>query len=103
MSFPHSILNLSKQQLQKHIREESKNTANVAFTKHAQLRMKERHITSPMIFETLRKGKINLMPEINYSKGNIECRMEYFVAGKDVKVVVAVCDENPLLMLITAI
>ena len=55
-----------------------------------------------MAFETLRNGKINLTPELNYAKGNIESRMEYFAAGQEIKMAVALDDDDPYLVLITA-
>jgi hypothetical protein len=102
MTSKHSKLKWSTQQLQAYIRSESIQSVNVVFTIHALKRMKERKITNSMAFETLRNGKINLRPEINYAKGNVECRMEYFVAGKEIKMVVALDDDDPYLLLITA-
>lgn len=35
-------------------------------------------------------------------KGTLECRMEYFSAGRDVAVIVALSDDDPSLVLVTA-
>lgn len=93
----------SKPQLQKYIREESEISDNVIFLDHVLKRMKERHITKSMALDTLRKGLIKLTPEFDSHTLDIKCRMEYYVAGKDVKMVVAVSDDNPNLVLVTAI
>lgn len=90
-------------QLQAHIRKESCETHKVIFLKHIEVQMKKRNITIGHVFETLRKGKISLRPELDCSTGDLKCRMEYYVAGKDIKVVVAISDDNPNLVLITAI
>jgi len=52
---------------------------------------------------TLRKGKINLQPEPDSNTGDLKCRMEYFCAGEDIKIVVAISDDNPDLVVVTAI
>lgn len=93
----------SASQLQGYIREESANTINVIFLPHALKRMRERKINMVCALETLRKGRINLPPEIDSNTGDIKCRMEYFVAGADVKIVVAIGDDNPNLIIVTVI
>jgi hypothetical protein len=35
-------------------------------------------------------------------KGSLECRMEHLCAGKNVAVIVALSDENPDLIIVTA-
>jgi len=88
--------------LQSHIRNESKDTSKIIYTGHALTQMKKRHITSGMVIETLRNGKIHLRPEVDHG-GDLKCRMEYLVTGINIKVVVALSDDNPNLVLITAI
>ncbi|MFZ6681921.1 DUF4258 domain-containing protein [Undibacterium sp. Tian12W] len=93
----------SKEQLEKYIRKESLVTPNVIFTEHVLVQMKKRKILQAWVFETLRKGRIKLHPEFDSFKGDVKCRMEYFVAGTDVRVVVAISDDDPNLVLVTAI
>ncbi len=93
----------SAPQLEKHIRSESQNSGNVIFSTHARQRMKVRKITDAYAIQTLRKGQIKLKPELDKFTGDIKCRMEYFIGGIDVKIVVAVSDEDPELIVITAI
>jgi hypothetical protein len=93
----------STPQLQAHIRKEALETHKVIFLEHVKVQMKKRNITTGLVFETLRKGKILLQPELDYNTGDLKCRMEYYVAGKEIKVVVAISDDNPNLVLITAI
>ena len=102
MASNHSIHQWSIPQLQKHIRNESKDTGKIVFTHHALTQMKKRHITQAMALETLRSGKIYLTPEADFG-GDLKCRMEYLVTGINIKVVVALSDDNPNLVLITAI
>lgn len=90
-------------QLQAHIRKESCDTHKVIFLQHVKVQMKKRNITTSFVFETLRKGKILLQPELDYNTGDLKCRMEYYVAGRNIKVVVAISDDHPDLVLITAI
>ena len=96
------ISKLSKSQLQAYIRSVAANSARLAFTDHALKQMKRRHITRDMAVEVVQRGKLNRTPEPNRAKGNIECRMEYFLTGRDVGVIVAVSDEEPDLIIVTA-
>ena len=93
---------LSNTQLQAHIRDVSSDSTRVAFTKHALVRMKQRQITRDMALEVLRKGRMIRAPERNLAKGSIECRMEKFLAGRDLAIVVALNDSDPDLIVITA-
>lgn len=90
-------------QLQNYIRVEALTTANVVFSIHALTRMKERKISMAMALETLRSGRIIIEPEMDQDTGDKKCRMELFVAGHDVKVVVAISDDDPGLIVVTAI
>lgn len=89
-------------QLQTHIRKESKASINIVFSDHVKVQMKKRHITVDMVMTTLQKGSIKRTPDPNHMKGSLECRMEYFVAGFDIGVVVAIYDDDPSLILVTA-
>jgi hypothetical protein len=83
----------SAPQLQAHIRKESKASINVVFSDHVKIQM---------VMTTLQKGSIKRIPEPNTMKGSLECLMEYFVAGFDIGVIVGIFDENPSLILVTA-
>lgn len=72
------------------------------FTHHALKRMRERYITQEMTLNVLRKGVIRRTPEPNLVKGTLECRMDYFIAGRSMGVVVAIDDSQPDLIVITA-
>lgn len=93
---------LSQQQLEALIRAESIDSSKVVFTQHMQKRMRERKITHECVLLTLRKGRIKKQPEENLGKGSLECRMEHFCTGRNVSVVVAVSDDYPDLILVTA-
>jgi hypothetical protein len=64
-------------------------SVNVFFTRHAELRMKERHITRLQVLEVLRHGVIRREPEPDLKTGHIQCRMERMLAGRDLAVVLA--------------
>jgi len=93
--------NLSKQQLEALIREESQDTSKLFFTKHVLDQMRARQITKACVLETLRAGRIRRTPEPNSMKGSIECKMELFSAGNGLAVIVAVSDD-PDLFVVTA-
>src|SRR4051812_25226391 len=91
----------SNAQLQKHIRALSQNTASVFITKHASGRMKKRSIGVNEMFDVLRCGVIERPPQINKKKGSLECRMQRYVGGRECAVIVALCDEDPDLVVVT--
>ncbi len=62
---------------------------NVLFTRHAEIRMRERHITRLQVLDVLRHGVIRREPEPDLKTGHIQCRMERMVAGRDLGVVLA--------------
>lgn len=80
---------LSTKQVERLIRERATDTANVLLTAHAQKRMKERRITLAMVYEALRRGSLSREPEINLRYGTLECRMERYLEGRDIAVIVA--------------
>lgn len=90
-------------QVQRHIRGLSQDTLLVFLTEHAKQQMKKRKVLRAEVMECLRCGQIHRTPEPNPSKGNLEVRMEYYVAGRQLKVVVALCDEDPDLLVVTVI
>ena len=93
---------LSKSQLQALIRTVSRDSSRVAFTNHVLIRMKKRQITRGMALKVLQKGLLIREPESNLAKGSIECRMERFMTGRDIGIVVALSDDEPNLLVITA-
>ena len=96
------LAKLSKSQLQSLIRTVSRDSSRVAFTNHVLLRMKERRITRDVALEVLCKGLLIREPEPNLAKGSIECRMKKFMTGRDIGIVVALSDDEPDLLVITA-
>lgn len=93
---------LSQNQLQILIRSESLDSRNIFFTEHVKKQMRARHITSGCVVATLQNGIIMRVPEPNPMKGSLECRMEHYVAGHNIGVIVAISDEDPSLVLVTA-
>ncbi len=91
----------STQQLTRHIQEVAKDTSRVVITRHAGARMRLRRISTSQVYQCLQKGAIRMQPEPNAAKGSLECRMERYVAGCECQVVVALCDEEPGLLVVT--
>lgn len=91
----------SWKQLERHVRSVAKKSSSVFVTKHAAAQMRKRRVPSSIMFEVLRKGVIQREPEPNPIKGNLECRMEHYCAGKNFGVVVALSDDNPDLVVVT--
>lgn len=91
----------SQAQLARHIRAVAKNTLSVVFTRHASVQMARRRISTPEVYTCLREGSIRRVPEPNAQKGSLECRMERYVAGRELAVVVALCDEDPDVLVVT--
>lgn len=85
----------SKDQLAKIIRRVAKNTISVVITDHAKTRMRQRKVTSQEVYECLQLGQIVREPEGNEDKGSLECLMERYVCGRQLGVIVALCDEDP--------
>lgn len=91
----------SKPQLAKHIRFIAKNTVSIFITDHAKKRMKQRKVTSQEVYECLQLGQIAREPEENQEKGSLECLMERYVSGRQLGVIVALCDEDPDAIVVT--
>jgi len=79
----------SKKQIEQQIRERALNTANILLTDHARKRMRERRITLAVVYDVLRKGILVWEPEPGLRHEALECRMERYVEGRDIAVVVA--------------
>jgi predicted nucleic acid-binding Zn ribbon protein len=88
-------------QLAKHIRAVSKNTALVFITVHAKTRMTQRRVSDQEIYACLQMGSISRPPEPNEAMGTLECRMERYIAGRNLAVVAAISDEEPDVIVIT--
>jgi hypothetical protein len=91
----------SKAQLSKHIRTVAKNTISVVITDHAKVRMRQRKVSSQEVYECLQHGQILREPEGNEEKGSLECLMERYVCGRQLGIIVALCDEDPDLIVVT--
>jgi hypothetical protein len=95
------IVKLSRAQLQRKIRHIARDTSNVVVTVHARQQMRLRKVLAESMYECLRLGTLNREPEPNLMKGSLECRMEHYCAGRNLGVLVALCDEDPSLIVIT--
>ena len=89
-------------QNEKHIRAIAANTLSVYITPHATKRMRLRCIGIAEVFDVLRHGTIVRPPVMNDDKDNLECRMERYVGGRNLAVVVALDDNDPDLIVVTA-
>lgn len=98
-----SVHKLSKQQLQARIRQVAHDSERVVFTVHAVQRMNRRAITRAMALSVLTRGHLKREAEPNHSRGSVECRMERHVAGRDIAVVAALSDDDPNIVVVTAI
>ena len=81
---------LSDRQLERHIRQSAKDSTHVVYTTHARTRMRQRHVNDPMVLEVLRLGSFPQPPEPDMKHQGLLCRMQRFVAGVQVAVVVYV-------------
>lgn len=97
------MTNPSNHQLERHIRQSSADSANVAFVKHALDQMRARHVNQAMVREALRMGRMHRPPEPDIRFAGLKCRMEHFVSGMNVAVVVAVEYPEPGLTVVTVI
>lgn len=97
------MANPSQHQLERHIRRSSADSSNVAFVKHALDQMRARHVNQAMALEVLRMGRMHRPAELDIRFTGLKCRMEHFVAGLNVAVVVAVEYPQPGLTVITVI
>lgn len=91
----------SNAQLQKHIRAIAQNTAAIVITGHAAARMKKRYIGINEVYDCLRNGMIVRPPKINTDYDTLECRMERYVGGRELAVVVSLDDQDPDLIVVT--
>ena len=93
----------SQRQLERFIRARAADSGNVVLTAHARKRMQQRRITLPMLMDVLTKGHIAMPPEPDMRHPGLTCRMQRFVAGKNVAAVVYVEYPAPKLVVVTVI
>jgi hypothetical protein len=91
----------SQAQLARHIKSVAKNSIAVFFSGHAKVKMRQRKVSALEVLECLREGTIRRVPEPNIKKDNLECRMERYVAGRELAVIVALSDDDPDLLVVT--
>lgn len=90
-------------QLQRLVRERSRNTAVVFLTAHCRVRMRQRHISWALLLDVLAQGRIHRLPEPDLRHGSLVCRMEHFVAGRNLAAAVALSDDEPGVLVVTVI
>ena len=98
-----SVFGLSTVELERLVRKRASLTANVRLTNHVLVRMKQRHIAREEVFDVLSHGRLARTPEPNAAKGSLECRMQRFMAGRELAVVAAVSDDDPSVIVVTVI
>ncbi|MFZ4652284.1 MAG: DUF4258 domain-containing protein [Rubrivivax sp.] len=89
-------------QLEKQIRESAKVSVNVFITVHARQQMAKRRILRAEVDDCIARGTIRRTPEPNPARGSLECRLDAYVAGRNLAVIVAISDEDPSLVVVTA-
>jgi Domain of unknown function (DUF4258) len=65
--------------------------------------MKLRHVLRDEVLEVLERGRIVRRPEPNPAHGSLECRVQQFLAGREVAVIAALSDEDPTVVIVTVI
>ena len=93
----------SNYQLERFIRTSAIETSLVTFTAHARKRMRERHVNNAIVLEVLRRGSFPIPPEPDIKHSGLLCRMQRFVAGQEVAVVVHVNYPENGLVVVTVI
>ena len=98
-----SVFRLSLVEVERLVRKRSSLTVNVRLTTHVLMRMKQRHIAREEVYDVLCQGRLTRPPEPNAAKGSLECRMQRFIAGRELAVVAAISDDDPTVIVVTAI
>ena len=96
------LVDLSLAQQEAFVHRQAQDTQNIIFTHHVLKRMKQRQITTPCVVEVLRQGRMKRPGEPDIKTGNLVCRLDRYVAGRDIGVVLAIDDDNPYLIVVTA-
>lgn len=60
-----------------------------------------RKVSRVEVLDVLRRGRVVGLPEPNQRFGTLECRMQRFIAGRDLAVVAAVSDDDPSAVVVT--
>lgn len=102
MKKPKKLVDQSQAQQEAYVHLHAQDTRNIIFTNHALKRMKERKITACCVLDVLRHGRMRRPAEPNIRTGSLECRLDRYVAGRDMGVVVAIDDDDPALIVVTA-
>jgi hypothetical protein len=102
MKKPKKLADQSRAQQEAYVHQQAQDTRNIVFTNHVRKRMRERQITTPFVVEALRQGRMKRPAEPNIKTGNLECRLDRYVAGREIGVLVAIDDDNPNLIVVTA-
>jgi hypothetical protein len=84
------------------IRKLAKNTEAIFFVDHAQDRMLQRGIGIEEVYCVLREGLLERPWKINKKHDTFEARMERYVGGRELAVVVTLDDDSPDVLVITA-
>ena len=98
-----SVFGLSMVEAGRLVRKRASVTANVRLTNHVLIRMKQRHIAREEVYDVLCQGRLVRPPEPNAATGSLECRLQRFIAGRELAVVAAVSDDDPSVIVVTAI
>ena len=102
MKKPKRLADQTQAQQEAYVHRQAQDTSNIVFTNHVLKRMEERKITTSYIVEALRKGRMKRPAELDIKTGLPVCRLERLVAGREITVAVAIDDENPELIVVTA-
>ena len=102
MKMPTKLVGQTLAQQEAFIHLQAKDTRNIIFTNHARKRMEERRIPAPSVVEVLRHGRMARPAEPNIKTGYLECRLNRNVNGQKIGVVVAIGDDDPFVIVITA-
>jgi Domain of unknown function (DUF4258) len=98
-----SVFKLSVAQLERLIRGRVVQPMQVRLTVHALARMRLRHVLRDEVLEVLERGRIVGRPEPNLARGSLECRVQQFLAGREIAVVAALSDDDPAVVVVTVI
>lgn len=98
-----SVFKLSLVEVERLVRRRAARTVNVRLTNHVLARMKLRHIAREEVYDVLCLGRLARPPEPNLALGSLECRMQRLMSGRELAVVAAISDEDPTVIVVTAI
>lgn len=93
---------MSSAQITGLIRRLAKKSEAILFVEHAQQRMLQRRIGVEEVYCVLREGALERPWRINKKYNTFEARMERYVGGRDLAVVVTLDDDDPNVLVVTA-